>query len=179
MSATPSGHVGMDIYNFQAHLEDEANFAEGGTLHCLDAVYSTSVCMKLPIYMMLLIFTKESLEPSIRRQVVLDTEVEEWMKGSSRTFNSDVSPLEPTPKPRGFSLRLIALEDPKYIERLRWSEGPLAIRKEIYSAIATHFEISPMFLTAALRQEAVFLKVGRASIASAGSDSYEAAPSMA
>ncbi|MCJ1274563.1 hypothetical protein MMC21_002359 [Puttea exsequens] len=152
----------MDIYNFQAHLEDEANFAERGTLHCLDAVFST-----------------QSLEPSIKRQVVFDTEIEEWMNSSSCNLKSDVRTPEPTPNPRGSSLRFIALEDSKHIHTLTWSEGPLAVKREIYSTIATHFEISPMFLTTALNQDPVYLKVGLASITNAGSDSFEAAPSMA
>ena len=126
---------------------------------------------------MLLILAKRSLEPSIKRQVVLDTEIEEWMKSSS-TFKSDDRIPEPTPNPRGASLRLLALEDAKNVDTLTWIE-PLAVRREIYRTIATHFEISPMFLTAALNREPVYLKVGPASITKAGSDSFESAPSMA
>ena len=167
----------MDIYNFQAHLEDEANFTEPGNLHCLDAVYSTQVRMKLPVQMILLIITKRSLEPSIKRQVVLDTEIEEWMK-SSCTFNSDVRTPEPASNPRRASLRLIALEDPKHVDTLTWREGPLAVKREIYRTIATHFEISPLFLTAASTRQPVYLKVGLASTTNAGSYSFESAPSM-
>ena len=122
--------------------------------------------------------TKRSLEPSAKRQVVLDTEIEEWMK-SSCTFKSDIHSPEPMLNPRGASLRLIALEDPKHIDTLTWSEGPLAVKREIYRTIATHFDISPMFLTAALNREPVYLKVGLASITNAGSNSFESAPSMA
>ena len=120
---------------------------------------------------MLLIITKRSLEPSIKRQVVLDTEIEEWVK-SLCTFKS-------VPNRGEASLRLIALEDPKHIDTLTWTEGPLAVKREIYRTIATHFEISPLFLTAALNREPVHLKVGLASITNAGSDSFESAPSMA
>lgn len=128
---------------------------------------------------MLLMITKRSLEPSIKRQVVLDTEIEEWVK-SSCTFNSDIRIPKPTSSPRGAFLRLIALEDPKHMDTLTlWSAGPLAVRREIYRTIATHSEISPMFLTAALNREPVYLKVGLASITNAGSDSFEAAPSIA
>ena len=127
---------------------------------------------------MLLIITKSSLEPSIKRQVVLDTEIEEWMK-SSCTFKSDVRTPEPASNPRGASLRLIALEDPKHGDRLTlWSAGPLAVKREIYRTIATQFEISSMFLTAALNREPVYLKVGLASINKSGTDSFEAAPSI-
>ena len=128
--------------------------------------------------MMLLIITKRSLEPSIKRQVVLDTEIEERMK-SSCTFKSEVRTPEPMPNPRGASLRLIALEDPEHIDTLTRTEGPLAVKKEIYRTIATHFEISPLFLTAALNREPVHLKIGLASITNAGSDSFESASSMA
>lgn len=128
---------------------------------------------------MLLIIIKRSLEPSIKCQVVLDSEIEEWMKNSC-TFKSDVRAPEPASNPRGASLRLIALEDPKHGDTLTlWSAGPLAVRREIYRSIATHFEISPMFLTAALNREPVYLKVGLASIPNPGSDSFEAAPSTA
>ena len=125
----------------------------------------------------MLLITKRSLEPSIKRQVVLDTEIEEWMK-SSCTFKSDVRTPEPTPNARGASLRLIALEDSEHIDTLTWTEGPLAVKREIYRTIATHFEISPLFLTAALNREPVYLKVGFASITNADSDSFESAPSM-
>ena len=128
---------------------------------------------------MLLIITKRSLEPSIKRQVVLDNEIEEWMK-SSCAFKSDVGTPKSASVPRGASLRLIALEDPEHLDTLTpGSAGPLAVKKEIYRIIATHFEISPMFLTAALNRSSVYLKVGLALITNAGSDSFEAAPSIA
>jgi hypothetical protein len=129
--------------------------------------------------MIFLIITKTSLEPSINRQVVLDTEIDVWVKSPPCTFKSDLRTPKPTPNPRGPSLRLVALEDPKHIDGLAWTEGPLAVKREIYNTIATHFEISPLFLTAALNQDAVYFKVCLASITNASSDSFEAAPSTA
>lgn len=105
--------------------------------------------MKLPVQIIFLISTKRSLEPSNKRQVRLDTEIEEWMK-SSCASKSDVRTPEPATNPRRSSVRLIALEDPKHIDTLTWKEGPLAVKREFYRTIATHFEISPLFLTAAL-----------------------------
>ena len=129
--------------------------------------------------MRLLINIKRLLEPSIRRQVVLETEIEEWMK-SSCSFKSNVRVPEPASDPRGEFLRLIVLEDPKHGDPLTlWSAGPLAVKREIYRTIASHFEISPMFLTAALNREPVYLKVGLAPTTNSGSGSCEAAPSIA
>ena len=127
----------------------------------------------------LLIITKTSLEPSINHQVVLDTDIDKWVKSAPWTFKSDLQTSKLTHDLRVPSLRLIALEDPKQISRFAWTEGPLSVKREIYDTIATHFKLSPLFLTAALNQDAVYFKVCLASITNADSNSFDAAPSMA
>ena len=99
------------------------------------------------------------------------------MNGPPCTFKSNDRAPKPTPNMQGPSLRLIALENPKRLDKLSVSEGPLTVDRQIYGTITTRFEISPMFLAAALNQEAIFLKVGIASVINAASDSFEAAPS--
>ena len=71
--------------------------------------------------------------------------------------------MEPSmPKSIGPSLRVIAVQDPKQTSGLRLTELPFPVKKVVYESILTHFEISPLFLTAALNLDAVYFKVRHA-----------------
>ncbi|KAH7357256.1 hypothetical protein BKA65DRAFT_223612 [Rhexocercosporidium sp. MPI-PUGE-AT-0058] len=99
----------------------------------------------------------ESPEPTITDQVVLDTEIEEWIKNPPCAFDSDLQRQGPTLNIQKPSLRIIALEDPRHLE-VEQTEGPLLIKKEIYSSIVTNFNLSPLFLSTALNHCAVQFK---------------------
>ena len=122
---------------------------------------------------------QESLEPVISHQVVLDTEIDKWLKSPPCTCNADLRTSEPTPDPKELSLRLIALEDPKRVDSEAWKGGPLVVKRAIYDNIVSRFEISPLFLTVALNKDAVHFKVSIALTTNTGSDSFELEPSTA
>jgi hypothetical protein len=59
----------------------------------------------------------------------------------------------------GPSLRIIAVHDPEGPKQSTLLKVPLPLERAVYETIVRLFEISPLFLSAALNDDAVFLKV--------------------
>lgn len=57
------------------------------------------------------------------------------------------------------SLRIIALEELKHVEWMEESKVPFRVSREVYSAIVTNFNISPLFLGVVLNSDPTHFKV--------------------